>query len=198
VDVFIHWAGFLGAWLLVAGPLFQAATELRDEDLDREQFEKVKTDVPPQESISGWWWLLPPVAFIRGRRRNDRYQKAVMAAMPAAAREQFVGFMNKANGWFTVAAGAFLIALKETWELVELYELPVAIYWIAVVILSIVAVGNTVVRVVRADEILHADDPEYAARRKAERTAAIEKRRGQRGNPARPQRAKKPPPADDA
>jgi hypothetical protein len=166
MDVFIHWAGFLGAWLLVAGPLFQAAVELRDEELDREAFEKVKTDLPPQETISGWWWLLPPVAYVKGRRRNDRYQKAVMAALPATAREQFVGFMNKANGWFTVAAGAFLIALKETWELVHLYDLPVAVYWVAIVVLSIAAVSNTAIRMLRADEILHADDPEYAENRR--------------------------------
>lgn len=198
MDVFIHWAGFLGAWLLVAGPLFQAAVELRDEDLDREQFEKVKTDVPARETISGWWWLLPPVAYVKSRRRNDRYQKAMMAALPASAREQFVGFMNKANGWFTVAGGAFLIALKETWELVELYELPLAIYVVVVVVLSIAAVGNTVIRMLRADEILHADDPEYAAKRKRQRAALLEKRRREQGKPARPQRTKKIPPADVA
>jgi hypothetical protein len=183
MDVFIHWAGFLGAWLLVAGPLFQAATELRDEDLDREQFEQVKTGIPDQERISGWWWLLPPVAYYKSRKRSDAYQKAVMAAMPASAREQFVGFMNKANGWFTVAAGAFLIALKETWELSEVYELPVAVYVIAVVVLSTVAVGNTVARLVRADEMLHLDDPGYAEKRKAERTRA----RGQRRPAPKPE-----------
>jgi hypothetical protein len=198
MDVFIHWAAFAGAWLLVAGPLFQAAVELRDEDLDREQFELVKGDVPPQETISGWWWLLPPVAYVKNRRRNDRYQKAMMAALPAATREQFVGFMNKATGWFTVAGGAFLIALKETWELAELYELPLAIYVIAVVALSMLAVGNTVVRMLRADEIVHADDPEYGEKRKRQRAALVEKRRQQKGNPPRPQRTKKPPPAADA
>jgi hypothetical protein len=171
MDVFIHWAGFAGAWLLVAGPLFQAAVELRDEVLDREQFEQLKTDLPPRERISGWWWLLPPVAYYKNRTRNDRYQKAMMAALPRSAREQFVGFMNKATGWFTVAAGAFLIALKETWELVELYELPVAIYWVAVVLLTVAAIANTVTRMVRADAILHVDEPDYAEKRKAERAS---------------------------
>jgi vacuolar-type H+-ATPase subunit I/STV1 len=100
-----------------------------------------------------------------------------MAAMPASAREQFVGFMNKANGWFTVAGGAFLIALKETWELAELYELPIAIYVVAVVVLSVAAVANTVVRLVRADEMLHLDDPGYAEKKKAERADARGTRR---------------------
>ena len=32
----IAWAAFLAAWLLVAGPLYQGALELREEDVDRE------------------------------------------------------------------------------------------------------------------------------------------------------------------
>jgi hypothetical protein len=194
MDVFIHWAAFAGAWLLVAGPLFQAAVELRDEDLDRESFEQVKTDVPPQERISGWWWLLPPVAYVKSRRRNDRYQKAMMAALPPEARKQFVGFMNKATGWFTVAAGAFLIALKETFELVELYELPLAVYWITVVVLSIAAISNTAIRMSRGDSIIHVDDPDYEATKKARRARATVQQRQHRGNPPRPQRTKKTSP----
>lgn len=191
MDVFIHWAAFAGAWLLVAGPLFQAAVELRDEELDREQFEKAKGDVPPQETMSGWWWLLPPVAYYKSRKRNDRYQRAMMAALPAETRAQFVGFMNKATGWFTVAAGAFLIALKETWELVELYELPLAVYVVVVVVLVAVAVGNTVVRMLRADRIVHIDDPDYAENRRRQRAALVEKRRVERTRESRSPRTKK-------
>jgi len=198
MDVFIHWAGFLGAWLLVAGPLFQAAIELRDEDLDREQFERVKGEVPQQQPVSRWWWLLPPVAYYKGRQRNNAYQKAMMAALPTETREQFVGFMNKANGWFTVAAGAFLIALKETWELAELYELAVAVYIVAVIVVSGVVVGSTVARLTHADKILHIDDPGYAAARRAERAALVEKHRTEQGKPPRPQRTKSKSPAADA
>ncbi len=32
-------AGFLGAWLLVAGPLYQGAFELREEEVDRKGVE---------------------------------------------------------------------------------------------------------------------------------------------------------------
>lgn len=164
MDVFIHWAGFAGAWLLVAGPLFQAAVELRDEDFDSTGFDEVKGRVEAPPRISGWWWLLPPVAYFRNRRRSDAHRLAMMKELKPEQREQMVGFMNKATGWFTVAGGAFLIALKETWELAELYELPVLLYWLIVVVLSIIAVGNTVARMVRADAILHVDDPDYQRR----------------------------------
>lgn len=177
MDAFIHWAGFLGAWLLVAGPLFQAAIELRDEELDQEAFERVRSDVQVSPRVSRWWWLLPPVAFYKMRKRNNDFQLAALAALTLQQREQFVGFKNKATAWFTVAGGAFLIALKETWELAELYELPVWIYWVAVVVLSIVAVGNTIVRLSSSDEIIHVDDPGYQRRQRAERAQRTARKR---------------------
>lgn len=177
MDAFIHWAGFLGAWLLVAGPLFQAAIELRDEELDQEAFERVRSDVPAPRRVSRWWWLLPPVAFYKTRKRNNEFQLAALAALSVQQREQFVGFRNKATAWFTVAAGAFLIALKETWELAELYELPAWVYWISVVVLSIVAVGNTIGRLSSSDEIIHVDDPGYQERQRAERAQRTSKKR---------------------
>jgi hypothetical protein len=36
VDEVIAWARFAGAWLLVAGPLYQGSVELVELDLDRE------------------------------------------------------------------------------------------------------------------------------------------------------------------
>jgi hypothetical protein len=39
MDQVIAWAGFLGAWLLVAGPLYQGALELSAEEVDREGME---------------------------------------------------------------------------------------------------------------------------------------------------------------
>jgi hypothetical protein len=169
METFIHGAGFAGAWLLVAGPLFQASVELRDESFDMEQFDAAKLNAQPPP-VSGWWWLLPPVAYVKSRRRSQAHRDAMVRAMPAAHREQFVGLVNKANGWAFVAGGAFCIALKETWELVHLYEWPAALYWALVVVMSALAIANTVVRTLRADRMLHADDPGYRRRSRARRT----------------------------
>lgn len=182
MDVFIHWAGFVGAWLLVAGPLLQGAIELRDEEVDREGFERVKTDVQVLPPISRWWWLLPPVAYYKNRKRSDDFRRQTLGVLTAEQRAQFVGFTNKATGWFTVAGGAFLIFLKEAWELAEIYELPVWLYIVVVVVLAIVAVANTIARLSKSDEIIHIDDPDYAAKQRA----------------SRPQRTKKNPPTADA
>src|SRR3954470_13431195 len=146
MDAFIHWAGFAGAWLLVAGPLLQGAIELRDEEMDREGFERVRTDVELLPPVSRWWWLLPPVAYYKNKKRSDAFRAATMGVLTVEQRQQFVGFTNKAAGWFTVAGGAFLIFLKEAWELAELYEAPIWLYVVVVVALAIAAVANTIMR----------------------------------------------------
>jgi hypothetical protein len=179
MDAFLHWAGFFGAWLLVAGPLFQASIELRDEAIDRDEFAATMASVPPARHTSAWWWLLPPVAYLLRRRRSKAARDAVLLAMTPTQRAQFIGFQNKAYGWFAVAGGAFLIALKETGELVELYELPPVVFWVTVVGLTVaVLVGNGLTSA-RSDAVLHIDDPDYAAKRRAERERMNAERRAQ-------------------
>ncbi|MGN6502421.1 MAG: hypothetical protein ACTHKX_05895 [Pseudolysinimonas sp.] len=170
----IHWAGFVGAWLLVAGPLLQGAIELRDEELDREGFEELRGKIEYPAPISRWWWLLPPVAYVKNRRRNDAFHRQAMTVMTPEQRAQFVGFTNKATGWFTVAGGAFLIFLKEAWELAELYEVTLWVYVVVVLLLALGAVANTIVRLSKSDEIIHIDDPDYrrSKRTRTQRPAA--------------------------
>jgi hypothetical protein len=106
-----------------------------------------------------------------------------MGVLTPEQRAQFVGFSNKAAGWFTVAGGAFLIFLKEAWELAELYEAPLWLYIVVVVLLAIAAVANTITRLSKSDEIIHIDEPGYKERKRAE---------------VRAQRTKRNPPAADA
>ena len=194
----IHWAGFVGAWLLVAGPLLQGAIELREEEIDREGFEALRGKVDYPAPISRWWWLLPPVAHVKNRRRNDAFHRQAMAVMTPEQRAQFVGFSNKATGWFTVAGGAFLIFLKEAWELAELYEVALGIYIVVVLLLAGAAVANTIVRLKRSDEIIHVDDPGFAERMRAERAAQQATYRTERAQRTRSGRTRTKPPADDA
>jgi hypothetical protein len=132
VEYVIAWCGFVGGWLLFAGPIYQGALELQDEEVDRDAFDRHHFDSIQPPKISAWWWLLPPVAWLKHQRRNRDFQQAVMHSLTAEQRGQFVSFSNKATGWFIVGAGAALIAVKETWELVEQYEWPI---WAFVVLL---------------------------------------------------------------
>jgi hypothetical protein len=157
MEYLIAICGFLGAWLLVIGPVWQAAIELREEEIDQEAIEAAKASVPMPPKISRWWWLLPPVAYFKQSRRARASRKLMMDAMPAKQVEQTISFMNKANGWIIVAGGAFLLAVKETWELIELLHWPVWLFWVLVVLLPIVAIVNAVSRVMLTEHLIHPD-----------------------------------------
>jgi hypothetical protein len=153
----IAWAGFLGAWLLVAGPLYQGAIELREQDVDRDEIEASKNRVTRPDSPSPWWWLLPPVMYVVYRRRSRAYRRAIVAELSPAQQEQFASFINKATGWFTVAAGATLLAADQTWQVVDHHHWPAWLFWLVFVVMLAAAVLNTAVRMFR-DERSAADD----------------------------------------
>ncbi len=154
VSGFVAWCGFVGAWLLVAGPLYQAAVELADADLRREELMAAKQSVAPPPAVSAWWWLLPPVGFVLHRRRDRQLRSAVMRALDARQVEQLVDFHNKATGWFLVAAGASLIAVKETWELHEHADWSLALFWVVVVLMPVLAAAYTAVQMSRSKQIV--------------------------------------------
>lgn len=149
----IAWAGFLGAWLLVAGPVYQAALELQEEEVDREALLRTKDTVPRPDPVSWWWWLLPPVAFVLQRRASGEYREAVIKAIPGEVVQQFVHFQDKAMGWLLVAAGAFLIAIKETWQLAEEQGWSELAFWLLLVLMLLVTLGYTAYRMRRTSSL---------------------------------------------
>ena len=50
--------------------------------------------------------------------------------------------------------GAFLIALKENYELVEGHEWPTALFWVLVVVMAGIAAVNTAARMSRTHQIV--------------------------------------------
>ncbi|GGF34868.1 hypothetical protein [Subtercola lobariae] len=146
MEIVIITLGCLGAWLLFAGPIYQAAIELSEQTDVREQFEVVSKAIPQPARVSPWWWLLPPAAYIIHQRREKEYQKRVMSSFTDQQRAEVLGFMSKATGWIIVAAGAFLIALKETWELTQLLDWSFAVFAAITVVAGVLSVLHTVLR----------------------------------------------------
>jgi len=62
----VAWAGFAGAWLLVAGPIYQAAIELEAEEIERDAIRDAAQAVPGPPPNSRWWWLIPRSAMPSG------------------------------------------------------------------------------------------------------------------------------------
>jgi hypothetical protein len=154
MNEWIAWAVFAGAWLLVAGPLYQAATELNELELDREGIQATVSQVGRPKMPSPWWWLLPPVMYLLARHRNKANQQAVFAALTDDQREQFMSFRNKAAGWLTVALGGTLLAAGETWEIVEHYEWPTWMFWLIIVVMVGASVLNTAIQMISHDRML--------------------------------------------
>jgi hypothetical protein len=153
------WAGFLGAWLLVAGPLHQARIELQEEELERDRFVSAFEQAGPQPKTSIWWWLLPPLRLYIGHRRKERWQREVWMKLPPEDFEALANFMGKARGWLLVGAGASLIGVKETYELVEGYEWPTWLFWVLLVLMALLCIGNTILGAAMQRGVLEANAP---------------------------------------
>jgi len=156
VEHFIAWCGFFGAWLLVAGPVSQAAQELSEIELERDRIAEAASKVSRPEPVSAWWWLLPPVKMWLERRRGDSQREAYIKAQRPEDLEALMTFFNKAQGWLMVGAGGTLIATKETWELHEVYEWPEWVFWGLVVVMLVGSLLFTVSRERRKRRILAA------------------------------------------
>jgi len=154
MPVVIAACGFLGGWLLVAGPVWQAAIELREEEVDQDLIEAARSSSHVSSNVSKWWWLIPPVAYVKEFRRARANRRAFHDALPPVQLRQAVSFLNKANGWLVVALGALLLAIAETWNLVELIHFPVWVFWVAIVLLPIVSVANAVLRITLTNRVL--------------------------------------------
>jgi hypothetical protein len=148
MNLVFAWAGFLGAWLLVAGPLYQGAIELLEADIDRDAIEQTTARLPRPDPPSPWWWLRPPVMYLIRHSRGKAYKRAALARLAPAQREQFASFLSKATGWFTVAVGATLLAIDQTWQVIDRYHWPMWLFWLLIVVM----LGSSVLNTSGADE----------------------------------------------
>lgn len=154
MELFFLFCGALGAWLLVAGPLYQAALELRDEDIEVDRIHAAGKNVTILPRVSAWWWLLPPVKIILERRRSHAYRRDFIRALSQQDLDALVSFINKATAWMFVAIGGFLIATKETYELCHELDVPVAWFWVIVLVMLLLSIINTVARIHRSKDML--------------------------------------------
>jgi cobalamin synthase len=152
----IAWATFAGAWLLVAGPLYQGSAELAELDFDREGIQGAAAAVQAaQTRPSAWWWLLPPAMYVLHRRWYKALRLAMLPQLTQTRREQVTRFQSKSTGWFTVAAGATLLAAGDTWQIIQHYRWPVWAFWLLDAVMLTAAVLTTTVLMIGEARMRH-------------------------------------------
>lgn len=158
------WAAFVGAWLLFAGPIYQASIELGEEQIEREAIEATARGVPQPRRSAPWWWLVPPIGYLLDRRQSTRYRKLVFDALSSEHQRQFVHYTEKASGWAYVAGGALLLATAETWNLCDEHDWPTWLFWVLAAAMAGLCGLLTVLRSRRARTML-GNDPHRLAQR---------------------------------
>lgn len=138
-------AGCVGSWVLVTAAIFQAALELGEQAVNRGALARAKDVVARPAPVVPLWWLLPPIAVAIQQRRSSAYRESVLGVLDESEAGEWVRFSQKASGWFIVAIGGVLIALKETGEVATAVGRP-WIYWPIVVGCLVLSTLYTVLR----------------------------------------------------
>jgi len=86
----------------------------------------------------------------------------MLAELTPTQRKQLTSFQSKTTGWFTVAAGATLLAAGETWQLVRHYGWPTWMFWLLMVVMLAAAVLSTAILMRNKAQALHAEGSESA------------------------------------
>ena len=103
--------------------------------------------------------------YLLHRRWYKALRQAMLAQLTPTQREQMASFQSKTTGWFTVAAGATLLATGETWQIVQHYGWPVWLFWLLIVVMLSAAILNTAVLMISDARTRHADGTEPAPER---------------------------------
>lgn len=153
LETVIRWGAYVGGWLLVIGPLFQSRVELEAERSHLTEVRATIQSTAPPSRVSAWWWLLPPVALFLSRRRQATYVQTLRSVLTDAQMDSLERYFSVARGWMIVAAGAALIAFKETYELAHhQHWLPTG-FWVLTAIGIVATAAFTSAGPARADRV---------------------------------------------
>lgn len=147
------WMGAVGAWLLFAGPIYQAALELREHDAVVERLRLTATTTLAPPSVSWWWWLLPPVRIALEWRRRHQVRDALTEGLSEEDHASLVGFIHKATGWTLVATGAWLLACVQSFDLARAHHLDTAPFLASLVVVTLTSIITCAARLKGRDPV---------------------------------------------
>ena len=134
---FVDWCAFFGAWLLFAGPVYQAQLELDAEGRELGEFRDDLHAIELPSSPSRWWWLIPPIGWVRRRLHAREVRAQLRESLSEEQAARMMHFKETATGWMLVAGGACLIGIAETWNLREAYAWPQLVFWLLAAVMIV-------------------------------------------------------------
>lgn len=153
MNEFFLWLGFVGSWFLFAGPIYQAALELQDEDIEIDRIRAAGSKIQREPKVSSWWWLLPPIKFYKEFQRGRRSRLRIFEFLSPEDVAAMVSFNSKASAWLFVAFGGLCIASKETYELAHHNEWSSVLVFLLIVGMFVISIMNLVYRLRRTENI---------------------------------------------
>jgi hypothetical protein len=154
--------GTIGAWLLFAGPIYQAALEMRGHDDASERIRGAVSSVVPPPPVSWWWWLIPPAKIGLEWRRATRHRRAHMDALSVEDFESLLGFIHKATGWTLVGTGGLFMAIAQSYTFAQQYPIGDAAFVAMVTLVATACVVGCTLRFRGGDRLL--EDKKRASR----------------------------------
>jgi hypothetical protein len=125
---------------------------VQEEEFERDAIARAEREIEVPSPVAVWWLIVPPAYVILRRRRDQVYKRRIRNAMSPEDLRAFAHLRDVAGAWFLVAAGASLIAVKETWELVETYEWGEWSFWVLFTGMLVLGAVVVVVRLRRSDQ----------------------------------------------
>lgn len=147
-------AGRLGEWLLVAGPVYQAGLDLRQQEAERRRLIQRVAGWRRVAHVSSWWWLVPPVKLYLEQRRTRQQRIQMLASFSHAEVQSLVDYLHKASGWMLVGAGAGMLAFRDTVAFVEARGGGLLVAAVAGLIAAVAAVAAPALRLAWGERLL--------------------------------------------
>jgi len=153
METFFEWLAFIGAWLLFAGPIYQAALKLQDEDIEFDRIRAAGSKIERPPKVSSWWWILPPIKFYKELKRGNINRQSIIKALPSEDVEAIISFNSKATAWLMVAVGGLCVACQESYTLTQHNKWNNIVLLLLIVGMFGLSILNLVSRLNRAKEI---------------------------------------------
>jgi hypothetical protein len=147
----ILWIYAAGCWLIFAGSIYQAALDIKEQDIEFDRIRQVGRDIHKERNVSAWWWLFPPIKISKESKNHKEYERRYLKALSSEDTESMVNLRSKTTAWLYVGVGALLVSIEATWSVTEHYKLKIWLFVITCIAVAYICIVNMITSIRRAE-----------------------------------------------